>query len=61
MHTVLKHLPELLIFLFQGLGIGTVNKIFLKFPYRWWPKECTGFSLLKRNNYTPQKFEVRTV
>jgi len=23
-----------------------VNKIYLKFPYRWWSKEHSGFSLL---------------
>jgi hypothetical protein len=32
--------------LLQGLGFGCVNKIFLKFPYRWWPEEHFGFSLL---------------
>lgn len=29
-----------------GLGIGTVNKIYLRFPYAWWPKNCSGFSLM---------------
>nr|XP_024218334.1 peroxisomal N(1)-acetyl-spermine/spermidine oxidase isoform X2 [Halyomorpha halys] len=29
-----------------GLGIGTVNKIYLQFPYTWWPKDSSGFSLL---------------
>jgi hypothetical protein len=23
-----------------------VNKIYLKFPYRWWPEEHSGFSFL---------------
>jgi len=32
--------------LLQGLGFGCVNKIYLKFPYRWWPEEHSGFSLL---------------
>ena len=32
--------------LLQGLGFGCVNKIYLKFPYRWWPEEYSGFSLL---------------
>jgi len=30
----------------KGLGFGCVNKIYLKFPYRWWPEEHSGFSLL---------------
>ncbi|GJQ84321.1 hypothetical protein Trydic_g5259 [Trypoxylus dichotomus] len=30
----------------EALGIGTVNKIFVKFPYRWWPNDCVGFSLI---------------
>ncbi|XP_046688059.1 peroxisomal N(1)-acetyl-spermine/spermidine oxidase-like isoform X2 [Homalodisca vitripennis] len=34
----------------QGLGFGTVDKIFLKFPYRWWPTDCGGFSLLWRKD-----------
>jgi hypothetical protein len=32
--------------LLQGLGFGYVNKIFLKFPYQWWPEEHSGFNLL---------------
>lgn len=31
---------------FQNLGIGTVDKLFLKFPYAWWSKNTTGFSFL---------------
>jgi hypothetical protein len=30
----------------QGLAIGCVNKIYLKFPYRWWPEPYSGFSFL---------------
>ncbi|XP_031842850.1 uncharacterized protein LOC116431479 [Nomia melanderi] len=30
----------------KGLSIGTVNKIFLEFPHRWWPEDCAGFSLI---------------
>lgn len=30
----------------QGLAIGCVNKIYLKFPYRWWPEPYSGFSCL---------------
>ncbi|XP_035737162.1 uncharacterized protein LOC118448242 isoform X1 [Vespa mandarinia] len=29
----------------KGLSIGTVNKVFLEFPYIWWKEECAGFSL----------------
>jgi hypothetical protein len=32
--------------LLQGLAIGCVNKIYLKFPYRWWPQPYSGFSFL---------------
>lgn len=30
----------------EGLSIGTVDKILLKFPFRWWPSDCKGFSLV---------------
>lgn len=30
----------------KGLNIGTVNKVFLEFPHRWWQEECAGFSLI---------------
>ncbi|XP_054009840.1 spermine oxidase-like isoform X1 [Hylaeus anthracinus] len=30
----------------KGLNIGTVNKVFLEFPHRWWKKDCAGFSLI---------------
>ncbi|XP_015439431.1 PREDICTED: spermine oxidase-like [Dufourea novaeangliae] len=30
----------------KGLNIGTVNKIFLEFPHRWWQEDCTAFSLI---------------
>lgn len=33
-------------FYFQNIGIGTVDKLFLKFPNSWWPKDTTGFSFL---------------
>ncbi|XP_069688815.1 uncharacterized protein [Periplaneta americana] len=39
-------LPPLKLNAVRGLGIGSVDKIFLKFPYRWWPAEHSGFSLL---------------
>ncbi|KAK5649619.1 hypothetical protein RI129_000648 [Pyrocoelia pectoralis] len=28
----------------NGLGFGTVNKIFLKFPLQWWQRDCQGIS-----------------
>ncbi|KAJ8964362.1 hypothetical protein NQ317_018468 [Molorchus minor] len=30
----------------EGLTFGTVNKILLKFPTKWWPNDLKGFSLL---------------
>ncbi|RZF32702.1 hypothetical protein LSTR_LSTR004130 [Laodelphax striatellus] len=30
----------------EALGFGTVNKIFVRFPSRWWPDEIKGFNLL---------------
>lgn len=30
----------------EGFSIGTVDKIFLKFPHRWWPEDCKGFSFV---------------
>ncbi|XP_021918923.1 spermine oxidase-like isoform X2 [Zootermopsis nevadensis] len=30
----------------EGLGIGCVNKIYLKFPYQWWPELHSGFNFL---------------
>lgn len=30
----------------EGLSIGTVDKILLKFRSRWWPIDCKGFSLV---------------
>lgn len=28
----------------QGLSIGTVDKIFIKFPHKWWPDDNLGFN-----------------
>ncbi|XP_076651138.1 spermine oxidase isoform X2 [Halictus rubicundus] len=39
-------LPESKQLAIKGLNIGTVNKIFLEFPHRWWPEDCAGFSLI---------------
>lgn len=33
-------------FMFQGLGIYVVNKIYVQFPHRWWSEDCDGFSFL---------------
>lgn len=30
----------------EGWSLGTVDKILLKFPSRWWPADCKGFSLI---------------
>ncbi|XP_046385718.1 spermine oxidase-like isoform X2 [Ischnura elegans] len=30
----------------KGLAFGTVDKIYLKYPHRWWPQDCAGFSLV---------------
>lgn len=39
-------LPHKKINAIEGLSIGTVGKIFLKFEKRWWPEECTGYCLI---------------
>ncbi|XP_076759373.1 peroxisomal N(1)-acetyl-spermine/spermidine oxidase [Xylocopa sonorina] len=39
-------LPEVKQRAIKGLNIGTVNKVFLEFPHRWWQEECAGFSLI---------------
>nr|CAD7460524.1 unnamed protein product [Timema tahoe] len=39
-------LPHLKITAIKGLGIGVVDKIFLKFPHRWWPKEGLSLNFL---------------
>ncbi|XP_075223796.1 peroxisomal N(1)-acetyl-spermine/spermidine oxidase-like isoform X3 [Lycorma delicatula] len=41
-------LPKSKIQVIKGLGFGTVDKIFIKFPHRWWPEGSKGFSLLWR-------------
>ncbi|XP_068202521.1 uncharacterized protein [Palaemon carinicauda] len=37
----------------EGLGIGCVDKIYLKFGKQWWPEDCDGFSLLRDQNDIP--------
>lgn len=37
----------------EGLGIGCVNKIYLKFAKQWWPEDCDGFSLIRDLNDVP--------
>lgn len=32
----------------QGLGMGTVDKIFIEFPYRWWAPGTGGVNLIWR-------------
>jgi hypothetical protein len=43
----------------QGLGIGTVDKIFLKYPYKWWPDDFTVFGVVKDNETSLCVGEVR--
>jgi hypothetical protein len=43
----------------QGLSIGTVDKIYLKFPYKWWPDGFNVFGVLKTNETVPCTDEVR--
>ncbi|XP_072765304.1 uncharacterized protein [Anoplolepis gracilipes] len=30
----------------KGLNIGTVNKVFLEFPHRWWPEDTAAFNII---------------
>lgn len=46
-------------FFLQGLCIGTVDKIFLKYPYKWWPDNFTVFNVLKTNETAACIGEVR--
>lgn len=39
-------LPAYKINSIEGIGLGTVNKILLKFPTKWWPDDLKGISLL---------------
>ncbi|PSN36043.1 hypothetical protein C0J52_21842 [Blattella germanica] len=34
----------------QGLGYGTVDKIILEFPYKWWPNTSNEFALVWEPN-----------
>jgi len=47
-------------FLIQGLSFGTVDKILLKFPYKWWPDGFTAYSVLKTNETAQCTVEVRS-
>jgi monoamine oxidase len=42
-------LPEEKLNAIKGLSFGTVDKILLKFPYKWWPDGFTFYSVLKTN------------
>lgn len=33
----------------DGISFGAVDKIFLKFSSRWWPKDCKGFNFVWRD------------
>lgn len=39
-------LPPYKVTSIEHLKLGTVNKIFLKFPEKWWPNDIKGFSLI---------------
>lgn len=41
-------LPERKSRAIQGLGIGTVNKVFIHFEQRWWDEDWCGFSIFWR-------------
>lgn len=30
----------------EGLSFGTIDKILLKFPTKWWSSDCKGFSFI---------------
>jgi hypothetical protein len=49
----------LIFFFLQGLSFGTVDKIFLKFPYKWWPDGFAMYSILKTNETAACTVEVR--
>lgn len=45
----------------EGLCLGLVNKIFIEFPYRWWPSDCDGFTIvpdinIRRTPITPENW-----
>lgn len=42
------HLPTEKQRAIEGLAFGTVNKIFIEFPWQFWPDDWTGFTLLWR-------------
>ncbi|KAJ9595675.1 hypothetical protein L9F63_013141, partial [Diploptera punctata] len=59
---VLKHkahsifqppLPPTKLNAIRGLSFGTVDKIYLKFPYKWWPDNYTAFSFLYQKENHP--------
>ncbi|CAD6204122.1 GSCOCG00009874001-RA-CDS [Cotesia congregata] len=58
----------------EGLNFGSVNKIFLEFPYRWWPEDSAGFGFIwqdddkkkflagnKENEWLLDVFEFMTI
>jgi hypothetical protein len=46
-------------FFLQGLSFGTVDKILLKFPFKWWPDGFTVYSVLKTDETAQCTVEVR--
>lgn len=44
---------NLIVYLFQGLEIDVVDKIYIQFPHRWWSEDCDGFSFLHSTQNKP--------
>lgn len=42
----IPELPPYKINAIENISFGTVNKILLKFPRKWWPNDLKGFSLI---------------
>ncbi|PSN52663.1 hypothetical protein C0J52_06023 [Blattella germanica] len=41
-----------------GWNLGSVDKIYLKFPYKWWPKDFEEFAFLSSHEVTPCRRKV---
>lgn len=35
----------------RGLSIGYVNKVFLRFPKKWWPDDFSGFDFVWKDEH----------
>ncbi|XP_024085452.1 peroxisomal N(1)-acetyl-spermine/spermidine oxidase-like isoform X2 [Cimex lectularius] len=44
----------------NGLGIGTVNKIYLNYTSQWWPDDCSGFCFLEPKDSTKKLSNEKT-